>query len=455
MSKGASSTLGANKLFKNLRIDAAEARKPDRYHESDILDPVGNSKHRSSKLFRQPQKFRNPIDPKYVSRLELEDHQVNQSSLSHSRNKPHQRKHIPTVLHQPKPQTALDITEKYTAEEILFVKNCKKKRRQLEQCKSEISKLEALMSFDGYDTLNYQRRAETESLLEYGKHKGIKLSTAISVETDLMGLHHVKSKLKGMMTENAELLKIITDNGWIREQEQTKKDLKQLKAESKHSKEVPRKSNNFYDPRIQTGSASTSRQNTLTTVKKPITWSELAKESKSKPEAVKPRPQIIPEREPTQPAPPPALPPVPKYRSIQDIPPEPEFTVTRTQIDSYLPINPTAPFDCFKASQSTCYQYKPSKKKSLPKHYISKEDTCPICIDELLEAFFDSRVVFVLPCNHMYHRECVDTIFKSMPGRNKNNFTCLICNLDLKKHYFYYKENGLDPGLYRFVNRAG
>lgn len=132
--------------------------------------------------------------------------------------------------------------------------------------------------------------------------------------------------------------------------------------------------------------------------------------------------------------------------------------VTRTDIDNYIPKFYkesyesqifTMPADDF------CQRVNFAKLKESHNH-IFDGDFCVIC----LEVFESDDELIILPCDHYLHYDCLFTMRQSQIRQMRNNMMdepirmrCPLCQLNLVRHYIFYKENMLDPKTIKFYNK--
>lgn len=133
--------------------------------------------------------------------------------------------------------------------------------------------------------------------------------------------------------------------------------------------------------------------------------------------------------------------------------------VTRLQIEEYVPnFNSQAArgFDYMSPRNSFCKiislkDLEKSHKLRNNKYSTPREETCCICIEQ----FDDSKDILLLPCDHYFHVKCMKT-HRATRRNNLNlhneathelsvDFRCFLCQLNLMKHYLYYKEHGITP----------
>lgn len=140
--------------------------------------------------------------------------------------------------------------------------------------------------------------------------------------------------------------------------------------------------------------------------------------------------------------------------------------VTRSDIDHFIPKTDSdfaGDFDYLLRSGSF-NKFIKFKDLRNEKHnsYLSEQTTCSIC----LEDYNTSSELIVLPCLHYYHFECFlelgthsasygNDIQGTQHVKNQRygaNIKCPQCQLNLLRHYLFYKENGLNPEIVDYFN---
>jgi hypothetical protein len=141
-------------------------------------------------------------------------------------------------------------------------------------------------------------------------------------------------------------------------------------------------------------------------------------------------------------------------------------TVTRFEVDNFLPnynSELVAKFEYLDPDRSFCKIVKSQKINQNE----GGTDTCrdnteritdsPLCII-CLEQFAVDADILVLPCDHCFHASCI-LRFKAASKktetskREKINFRCLLCHLNVLRHYLFYKNYSLNPDKIRFENK--
>lgn len=137
--------------------------------------------------------------------------------------------------------------------------------------------------------------------------------------------------------------------------------------------------------------------------------------------------------------------------------------VTRKDVDSFVPSYNTPNARKFDYLIPELSFNKILKFKELMENYpeISKEPFCVVCLEEYL----DDVNVLLMPCKHYCHYDCMEDM-KYVTGRqnriegtshlqrysNVFNTRCPLCQLNLLRHFLFYKEYGLDPNEIEYLN---
>lgn len=68
---------------------------------------------------------------------------------------------------------------------------------------------------------------------------------------------------------------------------------------------------------------------------------------------------------------------------------------------------------------------------------IEDQDICPICLDDQPE--------FKLECNHMFHKSCIEKVYKYAVQDTKSTPSCPICRSEIDNPEFFskYKTKGI------------
>lgn len=116
--------------------------------------------------------------------------------------------------------------------------------------------------------------------------------------------------------------------------------------------------------------------------------------------------------------------------------------VTRNDIDCFSPDYDSdwaLGFEYTNPDHSFCKRFKPRQDSELSRG----KETCCICI----EGYTSSQMVLELPCGHRYHYGCILSHRVSKTEQlgfydDLKEFACLLCRLNVMKHYLYYREHG-------------
>ncbi|CCH45970.1 putative membrane protein [Wickerhamomyces ciferrii] len=130
--------------------------------------------------------------------------------------------------------------------------------------------------------------------------------------------------------------------------------------------------------------------------------------------------------------------------------------VKRSQVDQYIfnqsTLNATAN-SIFSPEFQYCEELtRDALFEKYPDH-AKKRELCSICIENL----HSKDLLLLLPCDHVYHRDCLHDFKRTLQTTNSNQVVmvrCPTCQLNLVRLYQYYIDHGLDFKEVKFDNKG-
>lgn len=132
--------------------------------------------------------------------------------------------------------------------------------------------------------------------------------------------------------------------------------------------------------------------------------------------------------------------------------------VTRTELDNFVPKFYREDYESRNfgvPAEEFCPRVSFATLKESHKE-IFDSDFCIIC----LEKFCDEEQLIILPCDHYLHYTCLSSMRETQIRQMRDQLVneaiilrCPLCQLNLVRHYIFYKEKMLDPKKVKFHNK--